>query len=92
MKRKDDRTVEQITTHPNIVGGRDTFMSGWGEARGGVSYAGWACRDEDVEKVYRWVKSRDEMRAVGVRRVWYPKSRNARVHIYVVTPGHPALA
>ena len=53
MKRVDDRTSEEMKTHQIIVAGTDSFMSGWGEAKGGVSYAGWACRLADVYKVER---------------------------------------
>ena len=47
MKRVDDRTPDEIKTHIWIVAGTDSFLSGWGEAKGGVSYAGWACKYND---------------------------------------------
>ena len=35
MKLVDDRTATEKTTHPVIVMGTDSFMSGWGESGGG---------------------------------------------------------
>lgn len=91
MQRVDDRTIEQITTHPVIIGGRDKFMSGWGAASGGSSYAGWACRAEDVDAVYAWVKGRGDITRVSCHyHGWYPRGRG-HTHIYVVTDNHPAL-
>ena len=37
---QDDRTPEQKKTHTLIVLATDRFMSGWGMAKNGVSYAG----------------------------------------------------
>ena len=50
----DDRTQEQRATHTIIVWGRDRFMSGWGQARGGYSWAGWACEPKDADRVESW--------------------------------------
>ncbi len=55
---QDDRTPEQKATHPILVIGTDSFMSGWGGASGGSSFAAWACRPEDESKVLRYVESR----------------------------------
>jgi len=88
----DDRTIEQKKTHPYIVLATDKFMSGWGQARNGSSYAGWACRHEDLPKVERWVSARGEM--VRVRIVlgnYRPRAMNGHCHIYVVNENHPAL-
>jgi len=41
----DDRTTDQHATHRLAVIGTDSFMSGWGGAEGGASYAGWAFQD-----------------------------------------------
>jgi hypothetical protein len=89
--RQDDRTPEQITTHTWLVTATDRFLSGWGGAAGGVSRCAWACDTaENAEKVLAWVRSRREMRYVGLtRRPWYPRA--AHVHIYVVGANHPAL-
>lgn len=91
MKIVDDRTKEEKITHPIIVVGTDSFMSGWGEAKGGVSYAGWACREEDLGKVHAWVLSRSEMKRVRiVGNNWRPRGVG-HTHVYVVQEKHPAL-
>jgi hypothetical protein len=89
----DDRTGGQVLTHTKIVVALDTFMSGWGKAEGGHSYAGWACRDEDVDKVKAWVSGRSEMRHVRVvGRTWRPSGPRDHYHVYVVDrPTHAAL-
>ncbi len=88
-KRVDDRTNEQRRTHTVLYGGRDTFMSGWGECRDGVSYAFWACTPADAECVRDWVQSRSDISRL--RQVPRTIGRNDHVHIYCVGPGHPAL-
>lgn len=88
--RKDDRTKEERKTHRWLVTATDRFMSGWGQAEGGLSKCAWACTAETVDKVYKWVKSRPEMKHVRITsRPWYPKAKH--VHIYVVRNGHRAL-
>ena len=97
MKMEDDRTPEQLKTHQLLIIGTDSFMSGWGAAENGVSYAAWACHYDDADKVRRWVESRGEMKRVretvdptydGKR---YRPSGRGHCHIYVVDEGHPAL-
>lgn len=91
MILKDDRTEEQKKTHRFIVAAIDRFMSGWGKAKGGLSYCGWACREKDVEKVMKWVSSRKEMKRVRViSGKWKPQGIG-HTHIYVVEDGHTAL-
>jgi hypothetical protein len=93
---KDDRTPEQRKTHQYLIVGNDSFLSGWGEARGGTSVAAWACEGyEAAKKTLRWVKSRGDMKYV---RETYDspsrryRARNAKhVHIYVVDDNHRAL-
>jgi hypothetical protein len=84
---QDDRTPEQKTTHTNLAGGRDSFMSGWGEAEGGASYAYWACTDASVDAVTRWVESRGDITVS----LYNPASKAKHTHVYVVGPNHPAL-
>lgn len=90
----DDRTPEQFETHTWIIRALDKFMSGWGHAKGGNSFAAWACKPEHARKVQEWVESRSEMKyvtACGPKSK--PRFRNAaHVHIYVVDDNHPALA
>lgn len=91
MIRVDDRTPEQKTTHRFLVIGTDSFMSGWGAAEGGTSYAAWACTQQDLDKVERWVRSRREMKRVRTTfGDWRPRGVG-HAHIYVVTEGHCAL-
>jgi len=88
----DDRTKEQKATHRLIIMATDRFMSGWGRAAGGPSYAGWACRYEDSRAVERWVRSRPEMMRIrDVGSNYRPPAGPGHCHVYVVGNGHPAL-
>jgi hypothetical protein len=93
MIRIDDRTPEQKKSHTWGVVGRDTFLSGWGEAKGGYSRATWACKWEDIDKVERWVRNRSDMIYVNVIRpdTYRPPRNTKHYHIYVVDEKHPAL-
>jgi len=94
MQFEDDRTEAQLETHRYLIGGTDRFLSGWGLAEGGASYAFWACRGEDAHRVEAWVKDRtDMMRVRWVIGAYRPNARHcAHAHVYVVDEGHPALA
>lgn len=94
MEFVDDRTAEQKKTHRFIVLMTDAFMSGWGKATGGVSYAGWACRHEHIDAVECWVRSRGDARRVRIVGGDYrPRAGTVgHCHIYAVEPGHRALA
>lgn len=91
MKIEDDRTDEQRSTHRRLVVGTDRFLSGWGEAKGGVSIAAWACRDASDEfECYRWVSRRGEMSRVRVvvdqpGRRYHPRGPG-HLHVYVWDP------
>ncbi len=90
MTFEDDRTEGERLTHHVIWAGTDSFMSGWGHASGGKSYAGWACRPQDTMRVERWVRSRSDMQRVReVGNDWRPRA--AHTHVYVVGTDHPAL-
>lgn len=81
---RDDRTEEQKSTHVWAWVGTDAFMTGWGHARAGKSYAGWAFPDGYSSGVESFVRSRSDMKRV--RLVYLPDYRPARchdVHIYV---------
>ena len=84
LKRfNDDRTKQQKQTHTVVIAGTDSFMSGWGRAAGGASFAAWACRPEHARHVERWVRGRPEMKRVrSVTKNWKGRSA-AHVHIYV---------
>ena len=94
MEINDRRTPEELKSHPLLVVGTDPFMSGWGNAQGGSSYAAWACRIEDVDRVERWVMDRGEMKRVRVVSADYrPKPGYcAHLSIYVVNDGHASLS
>jgi len=87
----DDRTPEQKETHKFLVIGTDKFMSGWGQARGGVSYAAWACTEKDFRSVQDWAESRSDMKRVRTSCGAYHPKGTGHCHIYVVEKGHPAL-
>lgn len=89
----DERTEAERKTHPLIILGTDRFLSGWGKAEGGPSYAGWATDCDHWERVFDWVARRGDMRRVRqVRGDYRPPTGAGHCHIYVVREGHPALA
>jgi hypothetical protein len=90
MILQDDRTAAEIKSHSCLVIGTDNFLSGRVEARGGASYAAWACRPDDLKKVYLWVKTRKDMKRVRVTFGKYHPKGVGHCHIYVVTENHPA--
>jgi len=80
----DDRTDEQRKTHKLAVIGTDTFMSGWGQADSGLSYAGWAFKDGDEEKCLSAVEGRSDMKRVRVVILdGYRATGATHCHIYV---------
>jgi len=89
---KDDRTNDQVVTHTHLVGGRDSFMSGWGLAPG-ISYAYWACTDDQLPLVEKWVYSRDDQpRPKVIDESRLPTlSKGDQGHVYCIRDGHPAL-
>lgn len=92
MERQDDRKPEERLSHEWLVAGTDSFLSGWGKSANGKSYAAWACRYSDLEKVEAWVRERSDMKRVRVvKGSWRPKGRFGHAHVYVVNAGHPAL-
>lgn len=88
----EKRTPAELEELTVIVLGTDRFLSGWGGAEGGMSYAGWACRPEDLDAVEEWVEARGDMKRVRVVTNDYrPGPGCAHLTIYPVRPGHPAL-
>ncbi len=90
---QDDRSDDQKSTHNRAVVARDSFMSGWGGAKGGYSFAAWACSpDANFDKLWCWVQNRDDMK--NVREIdldeYEPESGAAHFHIYVCTENHPS--
>lgn len=94
MIMQDDRTPEEMKTHPVLWGGTDSFMSGWGAATQGKSYAFWACTLDHDSQVRRWVESRKDIKRVRQVASNYKPSGNVRghCHIYVVGENHPAIS
>ena len=85
---KDDRTLQERYSHCDIVVGLDSCLG---------DYAGWACDSvEHAHIVETWVSERGDIRRV--RHVTdsptepHYNPASARIHIYVVNPGHPALS
>lgn len=95
MIKIDDRTVEQQKTHIHAIVARDSFMSGWGGAKGGNSRVAWAyASNADGEKLLAWVRGRSDMKNVNYARLdqYRAPKGTAHFHIYVAGAGHPALA
>ena len=87
MTLRDDRTPEQKETHRTIVLMTDRFMSGWGLATGGPSYAGWAVEDGYINACESRIRGRSDssrVRIVGGN--YRPPSGPGDCHIYVYTP------
>jgi hypothetical protein len=80
----DNRTEEERKTHRLAVIGTDSFMSGWGQADRGLSYAGWAFKDGDEAECLSAVDSRSDMNRVRVVTLdGYRATGAAHCHIYV---------
>ena len=80
---QDDRTEEQKQTHTVLIVGTDSFMSGWGMAKDGVSYAAWATTERGLNDTLCWVKQRSEMKRVRVVHGQYRPKGSGHCHIYV---------
>jgi hypothetical protein len=89
---QDDRAKEETETHSSLIVGTDSFMSGWGKAEGGKSYAAWACKPEYQRIVQDWVENRSEMKRVRVVGSDYRPTGKGHCHIYVVRENHPSIA
>jgi hypothetical protein len=80
----DDRTEEQMLTHRLAVVGTDSFMSGWGGAEGGMSYAAWAFKDGQESACLATISNRGDMKRVRVVNLdGYQAKGAAHCHIYV---------
>jgi len=87
MILQDDRTVAERATHTFGVVGTDPFMSGWGGAAGGASYAVWASTPEDVRRVEDKIRRRGDMLRVRVVELATYRPKAQHVHIYVASMG-----
>ena len=91
MQISDDRSTAQLDTHYMLVVGTDSFLSGWGKAEGGLSYAAWACNYNNLKRVRAWVAARGDMlRVRTVHAKGYAPRSCQHLHIYVVGDNHPA--
>lgn len=81
---QDDRTDEQKQTHVWAVVGTDPFMSGWGEATGGMSYAAWAYQEGHQSAVEGFVRARGDMHRIRIVYLpdWRPRAAHTHVYVY----------
>ena len=67
MNINDRRNEEQLETHRYLVVGTDRFLSGWGDASLGSSYAAWACQTlTEARRVAEVVAARGDMKRVRI--------------------------
>jgi|TARA_Y100000310_G_C20686245_1_gene819218 hypothetical protein len=80
----DDRTTEQRKTHRLAIVGADSFMSGWGQAAGGMSYAGWAFQDGEEAECLAMVDGRREMQRVRLVLLdgYRPQAKHTHIYVY----------
>ena len=83
---QDDRTATERQSHRLAIVGTDSFMSGWGEASNGASYAAWAFKDGEYAACQRWVNSRSDMTRIRVVRLDGYRPNAAHTHIYTYKP------
>ena len=83
MQIEDDRNDEQRAQLSILVIGTDTFMSGWGLAKGGVSYAAWATDEAHLSDTLAWVERRKDLKRVRVVYGSYKPRGQGHLHIYV---------
>ena len=81
---KDRRTEEEKGTHTLAVVGTDDFMSGWGDAKGGASFAAWAFKDGDYARCLSWVESRGDMKRIRIVSLkdYRPKAAHTSIYIF----------
>jgi hypothetical protein len=91
MQIQDERTTEEKEHLPLLIVGTDSFLSGWGKAEGGKSYAAWACQKRDENRVLEWVEKRSDMKRVRVVYGSYRPSGKGHLHVYPVLENHPSL-
>ena len=83
MILKDDRTPEQKAQPHLIVLMTDRFMSGWGMAEGGPSYAGWAVDEGHVNALESRIRGRSDASRVRIVPSSYrPPPGPGHCHIY----------
>lgn len=89
---QDDRTAAERATLTVLVGGRDSFMSGWGKADGGSSFAYWACEPDQVFAVSSWVEARGDITLVPIADLLEgDRHETEHCHVYAVRANHVSL-
>jgi hypothetical protein len=81
---KDRRTEAQKKTHCCMVVGTDRFMSGWGEAEGGASYAAWACESwDEANRVAALIRARGDQKRVRIvdSRDYRPSCKHLSIYV-----------
>ena len=82
MILEDDRTGAQKGWLICLM--TDRCLSGWGKAKGGSSYAGWAFSDGEQSRCESWVRQRSDARRVRIVLGSYrPPTGPGHCHIYV---------
>lgn len=90
---QDDRTAAERAELTELVGGRDSFMSGWGKADGGSSFAFWACAPVHLEQVETWVDGRDDITRCDLAELLAgDRHEHEHCHIYAVRADHHCIA
>lgn len=95
MILKDNRSPAEQHTHTALIGGRDNFLSSWGQCGPGKgsSFAYWACEPDQEDQVRGWVESRGEINLIDIETVLGTEATlpGDQMHIYRVNADHPAL-
>ena len=93
MITQDARTEEQQQTHTLAWVGTDPFMSGWGNAENGASFAGWACTLDDLNRCESWVRGRGDMQRVRLVALdgYYPDCADCHIYVFDNQDAHRAL-
>ena len=81
---QDRRTEDEKRTHTLAVVGTDVFMSGWGAAEAGPSYAAWAFKDGDLARCLCYVQSRGDMKRIRIVSLkdYRPKAAHTSIYIF----------
>lgn len=86
---EDNRTPTEKISHRFLVVMTDTWMSGWGDARRGGSYAAWACEDlKTAERVADRVRGRSDASRVRIVHDRGYRPRCAHFQVYTVDEHH----
>jgi hypothetical protein len=83
---QDDRTEAQKKTHRLAVVGTDPWMSGWGGAEGGASYAAWAFPEGYESAALGMIAQRGDMKRIRVVVLDDYRPKAAHTHVYVFNP------